>query len=431
MEPHELNATQALAAMQEGSLDAETLVRSCLSHISRREPEVRAWVSLDKDAALRQARELDKQPRRGLLHGLPVGIKDVIATRGLPTTYNSPHYADHRIEADAACIRILRREGAIILGKTDTVEFATGGRRASTRHPLDLERGPGGSSSGSAAAVADHHVPLTIGTQTSGSMIRPASICGVWSFKPTHGLVSTEGVRHTAPSLDTLGWFARSAQDLSLVARAFRLSAPPAEAVTRPKDLRIGFCRTPHWPVIAASMRSTYAQAAARLEALGCTVIDVDLPEPVACVAMLHRKLVDFEAPISLLADHLDFGEGLHPDLHRRFASETPPQWDPAALFNTIAAARQAFDALFAGPEALDVLIVPSAADEAPVGRQSTGNSTMNGMWTLPHAPCANLSVGRAPSGMPLGLQATGPRYSDFRLLEIAVALGAALSDGT
>ena len=187
MEPWQLTATAATALLQEGRLTAEALTRSCLERIAERDPVTKAWSYLDPLLAIRSAREVDKAYVRGVLHGLPLGVKDMIDTADMPTTHNSPIYQGLQQGRDAACVGIARGEGAVILGKTDTVEFAAGGRRALTRNPHDPARTPGGSSSGSAAAVADGMVPLAFGTQTGGSTIRPASFCGIYAMKPTMG----------------------------------------------------------------------------------------------------------------------------------------------------------------------------------------------------------------------------------------------------
>jgi Asp-tRNA(Asn)/Glu-tRNA(Gln) amidotransferase A subunit family amidase len=206
MEPWQLTAAAAAARLREGRLTAEALVRSCLERIAEREAVVKAWTFLDPRQAIAAAREVDKAQTMGALHGLPVGVKDMIETADMPTTYNSPIYQGHRPGRDAACVGIARGEGAVILGKTDTVEFAAAGRRALTRNPHDAARTPGGSSSGSAAAVADGMVPLAFGTQTGGSTIRPASFCGIYGMKPTHGVVNTEGAKRYSHTLDTIGW---------------------------------------------------------------------------------------------------------------------------------------------------------------------------------------------------------------------------------
>ncbi|MCD2175745.1 amidase [Rhizobium sp. C4] len=225
LELHRLTATQALQALREGRLLARDLVQSCLQRIEARDGEVRAWLHLNPHV-LKQASALDALPQeqRGRLHGLPIGIKDVFETKDMPTTFNSPNFEGHQPGQDAAVVDLLRAEGAIILGKTDTTEFAAAGRNAATGNPRDPRFSSGGSSAGSAASVADFHVPLSIGTQTGGSTIRPASFCGVYALKPTFGMVSREGFKIYANSLDTVGWYGRSVADLALLAEVLGLT---------------------------------------------------------------------------------------------------------------------------------------------------------------------------------------------------------------
>jgi Asp-tRNA(Asn)/Glu-tRNA(Gln) amidotransferase A subunit family amidase len=246
--PHRLSVTEAAVAIAAGNLTSEDLVRDCLARIEKREPVVRAWAALDPYRAIAEARELDRHFSRngavGPLHGIPVGIKDMIDTADLPTQHNSPLYRGHRPGQDAACVAVLRAAGAMILGKTETVEFAAGGRKAPTTNPHDRCRTPGGSSSGSAAAVADFHVPLAFGTQTGGSLIRPASFCGLYALKPSWGLVSREGAKLASLSCDTIGWYAREISDLSLVAQVFQVvSTRPTAPST--SALRIAICPSP------------------------------------------------------------------------------------------------------------------------------------------------------------------------------------------
>ena len=246
-----LSATDALAKLQAGQITSEALVRDCLRRIEEREPDVRAWAAIDRDGALSAARNADKVRRNAagemrLLLGIPVGVKDTISTADLPTVYNSPIYRDHRPGSDAAIVDLLRSAGAIVLGKTETVEFAAHGRPAPTRNPCDPTRTPSGSSSGSAAAVADFMVPLAIGSQTGGSLIRPGSYCGCVGFKPTYGTVSTEGVKPFSVSLDTVGWYGRSVEDIALVARAFEIVEGALPRQRRLAAMRFGLCQTPY-----------------------------------------------------------------------------------------------------------------------------------------------------------------------------------------
>src|SRR5258705_4282061 len=213
MEPCFLTAADAAVRIREKTLTSETLVRSCLERIAARDAEVRAWTHIDPAYAIAQARELDKRPPMGPLHGLPFGVKDMIDTADMPTTYNSPLYQGHRPAKDAGCVAVVRQCGAVILGKTDTVEFAAGGRKALTRNPHNLAHTPGGSSSGSGAAVASYMTPLAFGTQTGGSHIRPASFNGAYGLKPTWGAVTREGAKLPSALSATIGWCGASAAE--------------------------------------------------------------------------------------------------------------------------------------------------------------------------------------------------------------------------
>src|SRR4051794_5921366 len=269
IEPWQLTATEARAKLQEGRLTAEALVRSCLERIAAREPVVKAWNFLDPALVIADAREADKAYVRGVLHGLPIGVKDMIDTADMPTTHNSPIYQGLRQGRDAACVAVARGEGAVILGKTDTVEFAAGGRRALTRNPHDPTRTPGGSSSGSGAAVADGMLPLAFGTQTGGSLIRPASFNGVYGMKPTHGVVNSEGAKRYSHTLDTIGWYGRAPGDLRLVAEAFRLFGLDVPLGKPLRQLRVALCRGPNWHLAAPESQEAVLLAGKRLADAG------------------------------------------------------------------------------------------------------------------------------------------------------------------
>src|SRR5258708_6588425 len=260
-----LTATAAARAIAAGEITAEDLIRSCLARIDQREPTVRAWVSLDPGQALSEARERDRSfARRGAvspLHGIPVGIKDMIDTADLPTQHNSPIYRGHRPGQDAACVAVLRAAGAIILGKTETVEFAAGGRKAPTTNPHDRSCTPGGSSSGSAAAVADFQVPLAFGTQTGGSLIRPASFCGIFALKPSWGSVSREGAKLASLSFDTIGWYPRSIADPAPAPELFQIIDAPL-APPRMDKLRIAICPSPVFEHAAAETKAAISLGA-------------------------------------------------------------------------------------------------------------------------------------------------------------------------
>ena len=422
MEPWQLTAAAAAARLREGRLTAEALTRSCLERIAEREAVVKAWTFLDPLLAIAQAREVDKAHTMGVLHGLPLGVKDMIETADMPTTYNSPIYQGLRQGRDAACVGIARGEGAVILGKTDTVEFAAAGRRALTRNPHDAARTPGGSSSGSAAAVADGMVPLAFGTQTGGSTIRPASFCGVYAMKPTHGVVSTEGAKRYSHTLDTIGWYGRAPEDLRLVAEAFRLfdlDQPGGRPLTR---LRIGICQGPNWHLAEQSSHEALLLAARRLEAAGAIVEELALPQAFEGITEAQRVVLLGEGRGAFLQEYVAAHDRLHADFRDRVenvAGITGARL--AGAYDLAAECRKLFDALF---PRFDAVLTPAAAGEAPLGRQDTGNPVFNSMWTLLHVPCIAIPTTRGPHNMPVGVQIVGPRFGDAALLEVAALVG-------
>src|SRR5829696_6377318 len=280
-----LSATEAGRRLAARELSSEELVAGCLERIAAREPELRAWAHLDSEIAVAEARERDAEERRGPLHGLPVGVKDVIDTADLPTSYGSPIYAGHRPDRDAECVAWLREAGAVVLGKTVTTEFATY-EPPPTVNPHDPARTPGGSSSGSAAAVAAGMAPLAYGTQTAGSVIRPASFCGVVGFKPAHGWRSAAGIKRLSERLDTLGLFARSVGDTALLGG---FEAPS------PREGRVAFCRTPWWDALEDGGRAAVEEAAARLGA-----DEVELPPEFGELAAAQETVMAFDVAHNL-----------------------------------------------------------------------------------------------------------------------------------
>ena len=425
--PADFTAAQALAALRSGELTAEALTRACLDRIAARDALIRAWAAIDPEIALAQARRLDALPpdQRGPLHGLPVGVKDVIHTRDFPTRYNSPLHADAAGAPDAASVTLLRRAGAVILGKTTTVEFAGVGATPPTRNPHDSARTPGGSSSGSAAAVADGHVPLALGTQTGGSVIRPASFCGVWAMKPSWGRISHEGCKRFAPTLDTLGWFARSADDLALLLEAFDPTPKPIAAAPNVKTLRIGLCRTPIWSSADAATRDAFFSAETALRASGASIEPLNLDELLAPLPALQRRVMRAEGHVSFQPERglLDGEMAAMAD-----GVDVVSQAERLADLDAAALARPVFDKV-ATP--YDAVLVPSVIGEAPEGLAATGDLLFNGLWTLLHVPCVNVPGWSGPNGLPVGLTLVGARFADRRVMDVARAFGRLISSGT
>lgn len=419
--PHTLTAFQAAEAMASGKLTSRELVQSCLDRIAMRDGETKAFAHVDPELALAQARECDARPARGPLHGIPVAIKDMIDTADQPTEYNSPIYQGFRPARDAACVSILRSQGAVILGKAATVEFASLGDTPPTTNPNDPGRTPGGSSGGSAAAVGDLMVPIALGTQTGGSIIRPASFCGVYGFKPSYGLVSTEGIKVYAQSLDTIGWMARDAADLALVARAFGVVETPVQ-VRNPEGLTIGLFKTPHWMEADEESRQAVEQAAAQFEAAGSRVIDIAQVEEFEHLTEAQDRVMHWEGRGAYRAEYL----AAHDQLHVNFRNEVENSLgrtagDIRAAEDTIARARIAFESAFAG---CDAWLTPAVPGEAPEGLDSTGLATFNRMWTALHVPCVTVPGLTGPNRLPVGVQLVAPRLEDACLLGICMGLG-------
>ena len=418
MQPCQLTAAEAAALIRARKLSCEELVRSCLARIAARDADVKAWLWLDPDHVIRRARELDTLPATRPLHGLPFGVKDIIDTIDYPTTQNSPIYDNARIGRDAACVAVVRGAGALILGKTDTVEFASGGRKAVTRNPYNFAHTPGGSSSGSGAAVGDFQVPLAFGTQTGGSHIRPASFNGIYGIKPTWNLLSREGVRMSSITLDTVGWYGRSVEDLILVGTAYRLAADTTPVAV--KGLRVGLCRSPMWHAIEPAGVTALETAAKRLMDAGAIVEELILPSPFDRLPEAQNTVVTAEGRVAFLPEYTNAYALLAPDLRAKVESGITRE-DLLAAYAVADACRPVFDGMFGS--SLDVVLTPSAPGEAPEGLHTTGNAIFNRMWTLLHVPCVGIPACRGPNNLPVGVTLVGPRLTDARLLAISKAL--------
>lgn len=422
-----LTATEAAARIAAGDLAAVDLAEACIQRTVDRDDQVHAWTVFRPEMVRAQAAARDAEPPRGPLHGVPVGIKDILFTQNLPTTYNSPHFQSHHPNMDAAVVALLRAAGAVIFGKNDTVEFAVNGRRALTRNPHDLARTPGGSSSGSAAAVADFQVPLSIGTQTGGSVIRPASYCGVYGMKPTWNAVSAEGMKVCAPSIDTLGWYGRSAADIALLCDVFAIADDQPVAPASLSQVRIALCRSPVWDQAEPATRDSLNLCAASLKSHGAEVVVLDLPDRFDGLTAAHKVVMQSEMRSTFLPEFTALGDALYPELVATMRNEASfSRADLRAAYDLASECRARFDEL---AMCYDAVLTPSVAGEAPVGLENTGAATFNRIWTLLHTPCVNVPAAIGPSGMPVGVTLTGPRFTDRRVVAIAGLLGEALAN--
>ena len=416
-----LSASEAAAQIREGKLTSEALVRSCLERIDARESQVKAWVHLDRNFALAQARECDKSAKRGPLHGVPFAAKDIMDTADLPAEYGSPIYKGNCPKADAACVALSRAAGGVLLGKTVTTEFASRIPLGHTTNPHNPQHTPGGSSSGSAAAVADFMVPLAFGTQTVGSVIRPAAFCGCIGYKPSYGEFSTQGVKQNTASFDTVGLFARAVEDLALLRAALTGFALQPLAALSVNQLKVGFCRSMFWDRAETYTKKFLEDAASALAKAGAKVSDVELGKPFEQFETMGRRINDFEFSRSLTWERQH-----HWDLLSEFTREKLGKWLDVSYekyreAETVLA--QCRSHLADSMKDIDLLLTPSALGEAPAGLASTGDTSFNILSTWTYTPCVTLPVFTGLSGLPVGIQLIGHRNQDHRLLEGALAV--------
>lgn len=427
-----LTATQAAGKIENGEITSVTLIEACLARIAEREDTVKAWEFIDPDHALAQARAADE--RRGVdqatgpLHGVPVGIKDIIDTRDYPTENGSPAFKGREPGDDAALVSALRDAGAIIMGKTVTTELAVQ-HPGKTHNPHNPAHTPGGSSSGSAAAVADTMVPLAVGTQTGGSVIRPASFCGTYGYKPTHGMISRTGVLMQSPPLDTVGVFARSVEDLALIGDCLtaydaRDTWMTQRSRTRLRDVAMeqppvdpvfAFVKGPVWDDLAEDVtRQAFEELAAEL---GDQCDEVDLPG-VFAEGLEMQKVLQF-ADIAKFYGPID--ERAPGVLSESLIGRIREGRDIKAVdYNRALDIREA---LVGGLDEVlnryDAIITPASAGPAPKGLETTGDPSFNALWTYLGVPCVTVPLLES-DGLPFGVQLVGSRLDDGRVLRNA-----------
>ena len=411
--PNELTAAEAARRIARGELTSEALVTACLARITARERDVRAWAFLDADLALAQARRLDREAPRSPLHGVPFGIKDVIDTADMPTEYGSPIYRGHQPKWDAACVALLRQAGCVILGKTVSTEFANN-HPSQTHNPHNLAHTPGGSSSGSAAAVSDHMVPLALGTQTGGSTIRPAAYCGAVGYKPSFNSINRAGLKFVAESLDTIGILARSAEDAALSLQVLSGRVSPDFARSRGIP-RIGICRTPRWHDADGPTHAAIERAASQFANAGARVDDFELPAGIEQLFDEHGTIMGYESARALAWEYLNRPDQISATLQPRLAEGW--QLSRGAYDAARVLARESRRRLADSMRDCDFLLTPSAPGEAPDNLGTTGSSVFNRVWTLFGVPCVTLPCGPGPRGLPLGVQLVGRFDGDVELL--------------
>jgi Asp-tRNA(Asn)/Glu-tRNA(Gln) amidotransferase A subunit family amidase len=432
MEWHRVTAMDLARAIRAGEITAEAAVRATLERIQQVEDEVQAWTFLDTGYALEQARRADRAVQEGRdlgpLHGVPVGIKDIFDTADMPTENGTVLHAGRRPTQDATVVALLRQAGAILLGKTVTTELAVYGP-GKTRNPHDPQRTPGGSSSGSAAAVSAQMVPLALGTQTNGSVIRPASFCGVVGYKPTYGAISRYGVLKQSPPLDQVGLFTRTVTDAALLAQvlmafdardpAMRPAAHPqlvqAATVDPPVAPRLAFVKTPVWDQAAEDTRQAFAEICGRL---GAHVQEVTLPPLFDKSVDWHRAIMEADLAKNFASEYGRGKDRLSGSLRQMIERG---QQVLAVEYNTaierIPMLNQALAGIFAS---YDAVLTPAAMSVAPLGLDSTGSPIFCTIWTLCGTPAVTLPILRGMGGMPIGVQLVAGRGDDARLLRMA-----------
>jgi len=433
-----VSAAEVAQAIREGALTSEEVVRACLLRIREMEPRVQAWAFLDEDHALAQARAADELKRSGApigpLHGVPVGIKDIFDTADLPTERGSALDAGRTPSRDAAAVTLLRAAGAVILGKTVTTEFASGAP-AKTRNPHDPERTPGGSSSGSAAAVAAAMVPLAIGSQTNGSVIRPAAFCGVVGFKPTHGLIPRTGMLTVSRTLDQVGVFARTIPDAALIAEQLvgyderdpdtrpraRLPLREIAAQDPPIEPLLALVKTPRWGTAEEEMKEAFLELAG---SLGSRVEEVELFPSAEEAWGWHRTIMDAETAASLVLEWERGRDRLSSAVREQIErGRKVTAADYLRALSLVPRIRDSLAELF--EQRYDAILTPAVPGPAPRGLGSTGDPSFCTPWTLCGMPSVSLPLLRTSGGLPLGVQLVGPRDGDARLLRTARWLAA------
>ncbi|MBT3359633.1 MAG: amidase [Rhodospirillales bacterium] len=429
---HQMTAVQAADAIRQGDITSEQLVRSCLDRIGEFEETVQAWTYLDPEYALRQAKQADLARKSGFplgpLHGVPVGIKDIFDTQDMPTEDGTVLHAGRQPTEDCTVVALLRQAGAVIMGKTVTTELAVYSP-GKTKNPHNPEHTPGGSSSGSAAAVASFMVPLAVGSQTNGSMIRPASYCGVVGYKPSHGLVSRHGVLRQSPPLDTIGVFGRTVGDVALIAqvlmaydsndKAMRPSARPTlletAAAEPPVDPDFAFVKSPVWDQADEDLRGAFEELA---EHLGERVEEVTLSETFDYAHGWQKTIMLADLAKNFMVDELKGRDKISKVLCEMLDEGKEYK---AVAYNEAVEHIDVLNNLLAEVfEKFNAIITPATTGEAPKGLDATGSPTFCTLWTYCGMPAVTIPVMQGSNGLPVGVQIVGPKGDDARVLQCA-----------
>lgn len=423
-----LGIKEIVSGVRSGTFRAQDVVEACFDRIEERDGAVRAWVETAREPALAAAKAQEgththTHTAGGALAGVPFGVKDVIDAAGFATRMGSSLYDENRPLFDAGCVGVLRMAGAIVAGKTATCEFA-GVQPATTLNPHCLSNTPGGSSSGSAAAVADLMVPLALGTQTGGSVLRPASFCGIVGFKPTYGFYPISGMKPAAHSFDTLGVFARSVEDVALV---HSVMVNEDEAVIASRAPTVGVFRTHLWETVGASAAENFERTVRMLEKQGAVVEEVEAPAGFERITEKRAVINAFERARDFAGEWLDGNYAMGP--LTRGISERGfhiSGTDYAAARRDVEQFRASALGMLAN---VDIIVTPVAPGEAPEGTETTGDPRLQELWTMLHMPSMSVPSGRGEGGLPLGLQIVGQRFDDSEMLSWALWVERALKD--
>lgn len=414
----DLDATSAAQLIRDKEISSVELTTACLQRIESRNGDVHAFVHVDGEFSLEQARLADNSNPASPLHGVPFAVKDVIDTRDFPSERGTVIHRGRRPTEDARCVTLMREAGGVLLGKVVTTEYAMFTPNE-TRHPLNLAFTPGGSSSGTAASVADRMVPIAFGNQTAGSLIRPAAFCGVFGLKPTHGVTDGSGIMPLQLHFDTLGYMARSIDDLQsfygIVSGQDQRKQWPAD-----RRVKIGMCETFQWEFAEQQTRNLFSAVADQLSHLGFSVEPFALPADHADLVALHRRVLYRGIADSLQEDQHQAAEKMSPGLLDVLAegsalSDADYKDAKASVDRYRASVNDCFGDF-------DAIICPSAPGEPPRGME-TGSPIFQVSWTLLGVPCLNLPVGSGPNGMPLGVQLIGRRFADADVMAIGQTL--------
>ena len=412
---NELSLIEVSDLIQKNSIEPAELIADCVRQIERYQAVLGVFTTFDPSQVTGQLEALKSKRSKTLLHGIPVGIKDIMDTSGMLTTMGSPIYSNYVPQRDATIVAMLKNSGAIVAGKTETTEFAYY-HPGKTRNPHNIGHTPGGSSMGSAVAVANKMLPIALGTQTAGSVIRPAAYCGVTGYKASHGSVSLAGIFGFAQSLDSLGFFVRQVRDLAIIRHT--LFGAPIAFPPLPDTIRVGLVKTAHWQDADDSQRKVIDKVCNYLDGVHFSVSEVQVGPADGSLTDAQVTVMAYEGCRSLTAEYVNHADLLSDPIKQLIElgrSTTFEAYQQALTLSELwqNKVKKIFDEY-------DVLLTPSAPGEAPKGLSSTGDPIFNRIWTLLKVPCIHLPCGYGPRGLPLGIQLIGPFNQDDRLLSIA-----------